>query len=458
MDTTDLERLATEQKAYFETQQTLPVGFRKKQLRLLGKALSAYAESIENALHKDLYKPGFEAYSEIGQVLKEIRFHIRKLHAWSGTKRVSTPLLLSVARSSITPEPWGRVLIFAPWNYPLLLLLSPLVGAMSAGNCVTLKPTNRLPAFTQVLKEMFDRYFDPKYIALVTGGHEVSNRILTTPFDYIFFTGSQNVGKQIMKIAAERLVPVTLELGGKNPCIVCEDADLKTAARRIVWGKYFNAGQTCVAPDFVAVHKNIRSSFLAEIRNVLEMDYGKDISDLSQLTRMVSTAAARRQTDLLQEGNLIAGGISDVKNRLVGPAVVEPFSADSPLMTEEIFGPVLPVVTFDRIEEVYEMAKRNPNPLSLYIFTKNRRLWKSIMSRIPSGGVAVNDTVLQFVNSHLPLGGRNQSGIGVYHGYYSFRTFSHFRSVYRKRLWPDFRLRYPPYTTRKYRLLKFLLR
>ncbi|NOY37046.1 MAG: aldehyde dehydrogenase family protein [Chlorobi bacterium] len=458
MNKTDLENLADMQEAFFATHKTLDPGFRKKQLKNLQNAILEYDLKIEDALYIDLHKPAFEAYFETGQVLKEIRYHLRHLRSWVKPRRAATPLFLAFARSYIVPEPYGRVLIFSPWNYPLLLLFSPLVGAISAGNCVTLKPTGKLPALNAILQEMFSKYFDPAYIALINGGHETAEQILSRPADYIFFTGSQQVGKKIMKIAAENLTPVTLELGGKNPCIVHRDADIKIAARRITWGKFINAGQTCVAPDYILAHNEVKEKLISEIKACMIKDYGPDFSQTESLTQMISSAAVIRQEELMKNGKIIIGGETDVLNRIVNPTLLVVDSVEIPVMKEEIFGPVLPVSGYDHLEEVYRISSQTPNPLSLYIFTKDRRVEKEIIQNIASGNVAINDTVVQFSNLHLPLGGKRQSGIGRYHGYYSFETFSHLRSFLRKRIHPDIPLRYLPYTPAKNKLLRKFLR
>ena len=457
MQTDHWSALAHQQRQFFLTHQTKNPEFRKHQLSRLYEALEKYSDDIEEALFRDIHKPHYESYFEIGIVQKEIRYHQRKLKKWASPSYVRTPLFLQVAKSYVVAGPYGRVLILAPWNYPVLLLLSPLVGAISAGNCVTLKPSGRLPELNRILEQMFHEYFDPAHIALATGGHNVSQAILDTPFDYIFFTGSQDIGKTIMKKASETLTPCTLELGGKNPCIVWKDANPEVAARRISWGKFLNGGQTFVAPDYVLVHRSIQKPFIQQVVRFLKQDYGEEINDARNLMKLISQERAQKLLEEMKEGKIIAGGYSDPENRFIGPTLLE-VDPEAAIMQEEIFGPVLPVIPFDHYDEVFSIVSRHPNPLALYLFTSTRKVEHEILKNIPSGGVSINDVVLQFTNNRLPFGGKKESGIGTYHGYHSFKTFSHYRSVYKKWIKPDFQVRYLSYTKKKKKILRWLLR
>ncbi len=455
----DISAITKKQKAFFATGKTRDLSFRKDQLQKLFEAVRSSERGLAEAFKEDMNKSEFEAFAtETGLVLKEIRYHLKHLKKWARPVRVPTPLIHFPAASRIIPEPYGSVLILAPWNYPLLLLFSPLIGAISAGNCAVIKPSGRLPALNRVFAGIIGETFSPEYIALFSGGHQVSNRLLEEPFDHIFFTGSKQVGKKVMAAAATRLIPVTLELGGKNPCIVHRDAHLKSAARRIIWGKFINAGQTCIAPDYLFVHKDIKDRFVRHLIATLQEFYGENAEKTGEFTHMVGRENVLRMQEFITEGQVLYGGMTDPDNNFVAPTLLDGIEPEHKIMEDEIFGPVLPLLEYSSVEEILSVARLHPDPLALYVFSSGEHFLREILVKIPSGTVAVNDTVSQFVNEHLPFGGLRQSGLGSYHGKYSFDTFSHHRSLLRRGRWLDIPLRYPPYSAGKMKRIKMFLR
>ncbi len=455
---TDISALVAAQKSFFATGKTRDLAFRREQLQRLYQVIQDHSGELEEVFRKEMNKGAFEAYStEIGLVLEEIRFHLKHLRRWARPRRTPTPLLHFRASSRIVPEPYGTVLILSPWNYPFLLLFSPLIGALSAGNCVVLKPTSRLPMLAGLFGKIIEKAFEPEYVTLLTGGHDVSSWLLEEPFDHIFFTGSTQVGRKVMAAAARHLTPVTLELGGKNPCIVHHDAHLEVAARRIVWGKFINAGQTCIAPDHLLVHEAVREKFIPHLIATLERFYGKDASKTDDLTRIVGKENVRRLAAFIREGKVLYGGHYDPDRHYVAPTLLDGITPDHAVMQEEIFGPVLPLLTYRNEEELFRLTRRHPDPLALYIFSRDRTFISSALEKIPSGTVAINETVMQFVHHHLPFGGRGKSGMGAYHGRFSFDTFSHYRGILDKKIRPDIPLRYPPYTSRHLKWIRRFL-
>ena len=456
---TGIPLLVEKQKKFFATGQTRSLSFRRARLQELHKNIKAMEPEITRAFREDMHKSSFESYvTETALVLKEIRHHLQHMKKWARRRRVATPLVHFPATSHIVPEPYGNVLILSPWNYPFLLLFSPLVGALSAGNCAIIKPSGRVPALNRVFREIIERTFPPEYVSIFTGGHDVSAKLLEEPFDYIFFTGSKQVGRKVMAAAARHLTPVSLELGGKNPCIVHHDAALETAARRIIWGKFVNAGQTCVAPDYLMVHASIREKLTAYLIRTLESFYGKNASRTEDFTHIVGRENVFRLQEFINEGNILYGGQTDPDNHYVAPTLIDGVGPDHRVMEDEIFGPVLPLLTYNTTEELLEVTRRHPDPLSLYVFSQNKKFIKTILEKIPSGTAAVNETVTQFVNEHLPFGGRGESGMGAYHGKFSFDTFSHHRGILKKGTWLDIPFRYPPYTKKNLRRIKMFLK
>jgi aldehyde dehydrogenase (NAD+) len=436
--------LIRSQRALFNTHQTKSLTYRLDALTKLGDAIRAYESDILLALKMDLNKSEFEAYStEIGIVLKEIRYVIKHLRAWARPRKVRTPLTHIGSRSTIYHEPYGIVLIIAPWNFPFQLAIAPLIGAIAAGNCAIVKPSELTPRTSELLAKLVSEIYDERYIAVVQGGAQETQALLNERLDYIFFTGSVQVGKLIMEAAAKQLTPVTLELGGKSPCIVHEDANLKLAAKRIAWGKYTNAGQTCISPDYVYVHHAVKAAFLNELRKAIELLFGSDPLQNHSYTRIVSHKHFDRLVDLLSDGEVIVGGGSDRERLLIEPTVITQIDWDCAMMQDEIFGPILPVLTYIDIQDVLEEVNARPKPLALYIFSESKRIQQQVLTGASFGGGCVNDTVYHFTSPYLPFGGVGNSGLGAYHGESSFELFSHRKSVLKQTTLFDIPFRYP---------------
>lgn len=450
-----METLLLRQRTFFADNQTRSVAFRLENLRKLKRAVIDYTPALLKALWQDLHKSDREAcLTEIDILLAEIDGHCRHVKSRSRPRRVATPLYLFPAKSYVVPEPLGVALIIAPWNYPVQLLLNPLAGAIAAGCCAVLKPSPYTPAVAGVLQEMIDRTFPSEYIALVRGGREVNTRLLELAFDCIFYTGSPTVGRVVMQAAAAHLTPAVLELGGKSPCIVDRDASIAVAARRIAWGKTVNAGQTCVAPDYVFVHRTVEQTFIAQLKMEIERMLGPDPRSSPYFGRMVNDKAFDRVERLLHQGRVVYGGQTDRSQRYIAPTIIDEVQPDFPIMQEEIFGPVLPVLGFDDIGEPLHYIASHEKPLALYYFGGNARA-RRILERSTSGGVCINDTLMHAANPALPFGGVGNSGMGRYHGKESFLAFSNMRSVLWNRNAPDFKMRYTPY--RPFTLIRRLM-
>ncbi|MEL7334553.1 MAG: aldehyde dehydrogenase, partial [Cyanobacteria bacterium J06560_2] len=395
----------------------------------------------------DLGRPEFEGYFEIG-VLAELSYVIKQLKGWMKPKKVGLPLAQLPGSAWVQPEPLGSVLIIGPWNYPFQLVISPLIGAIAAGNCAIIKPSEIAPATSAVVAELVASTFPPEYVAVKEGGVEASQALLAEKFDHIFFTGGTRIGKIVMAAAAKHLTPVTLELGGKSPCIVDADIKVEVAAKRIVWGKFLNAGQTCVAPDYLLVKEEIRPAFVAALKKTIEETYGENPAQSDDLSRMVSDRQFDRVAGLLQDEETVIGGQSDRATRFIAPTVLDNVAWDAPIMQEEIFGPVLPVLSYQKVEDAIALINSQPKPLALYLFTQNKALEKQVLSSTSSGGVCINDTILHLAIWGMPFGGVGDSGIGAYHGKHSFDTFSHQKSILKKPFWLDLDWRYPPYASK----------
>ncbi len=448
MDQDSLSGLAERQRAYFQTAESKEVAFRKRQLASLRDMVVAHEASILQALKEDLGRPSAEAYtSEIGIVLHEIDFALRRLSSWARPRRVRTPLILFPGSSWVYPEPYGSVLIIAPWNYPFQLAISPLVGALAAGNCAVVKPSEQAPATSRLIAEMIAGAFDADYLAVVEGGAEETQALLAQRFDHILFTGGAKVGKIVMAAAARHLTPVTLELGGKNPCIVDADADLDKAARRIAWGKFFNVGQTCIAPDFVLAHATIKADLLTRLTATIQAFYGANPKLSKDYGRIVNDRQFERLAAMLGGDGIVTGGETDPSERYIAPTLIEGITWDHPLMEEEIFGPILPVLSFEDLDAAIGELQVRPKPLALYLFCEDRARQEEVLRRLPSGGSSVNDTFAQILNLRLPFGGVGESGMGAYHGKAGFDTFSHQRSVVKRANWADPGFKYPPHRT-----------
>jgi aldehyde dehydrogenase (NAD+) len=437
-------RLVNKQRAFFHTGKTKDLVFRMDALQKLRTAVKNHEEALMQALKADLNKSEFEAYSsEIGIVLEEIRFALRHLRSWAKPKKVKTPVTHIGSTGWIYSEPYGAALIIAPWNFPFQLSVAPLIGAIAAGNCAVLKPSELTPRTSELLAELIKDTFPEEYIAVVLGGVETSQALLEQKWDYIFFTGSGPVGKIVMEAAAKSLTPVTLELGGKSPCIVHEDANLKLAAKRIAWGKFMNAGQTCIAPDYVYVHHRIKDTFLSRLVEAIKELYGDNPLEQDDYTRIVSRKHFDRLSGFLANGVTLTGGRTNPERLAIEPTVVTNISWGDPVMQDEIFGPILPVLEYSDLTHVIEGIQNHPTPLALYIFSENQGIQQTVLDSVSFGGGCVNDTVYQFTSPYLPFGGVGSSGVGAYHGKGSFDTFSHKKSILKQTTLFDVPFRYP---------------
>ena len=453
----ELHSLIERQRSCFDSGVTRPVKFRLEMLRRLQAGIRAREAEIADALRSDLNKPAFEAYmTETGMALDEIGFLIRHVPGWSRPRRVPTPLAQFPARSLVLKEPYGSVLILSPWNYPFQLAMEPLAGALAAGNCAVVKPSAYAPHTSRVIAQLIADLFPPEYVAVVEGGRAENSALLEERFDYIFFTGSVSVGKLVMEKAARHLTPVTLELGGKSPVIVDKTAHIPLAARRVAFGKCLNAGQTCVAPDYALVHRDVREEFLACYRRAVS-DFFPG-GDYSSMPVIVNERHFRRILGLMEGERVFLGGTADPVRRMIRPTVLTDVAWDAPVMGEEIFGPVLPVLTYTDLEEVLREIGRRPRPLALYLFTADRRTERLVLGRLRFGGGCVNDTVVHLATSRMGFGGVGESGMGSYHGKRSFDTFTHEKSVLRRSALLDLPMRYRPYTRAHEKLVRFFLK
>lgn len=449
-----------QQRNYFNTGETRDLKFRIDKLNILKKAIVKYESEILEALWIDLHKSEFEAYAtEIGIVLEEIKFVVKHLKSWSKTKKVRTPLTHFLASSYIYSEPYGVSLIMSPWNYPFQLLMAPLIGSIAAGNCSMLKPSENSPKTTGVIIKIIEESFKEEFVSVVEpyGGKEAAESLLKEEFDYIFFTGSVPVGKIVMEASSKHLTPVTLELGGKSPCIVDKDADIRLAAKRIAWGKFLNAGQTCVAPDYLLVHKSIKKELLVEIKGYIKEFFGENPEDSNDLPRIINERQFDRLVRLLGKGNIVIGGEHNKRERYIAPTVIDNITWNDPIMSDEIFGPILPVLEFEDLEEVIKIVNLKPKPLALYFFSNNKRNQEKIIQRISYGGGCINDTVMHVASPYLPFGGVGASGMSAYHGKGSYDVFSHKKSVNKKSNLIDVKIRYAPYND-KIKWLKKLMK
>ena len=437
--------LLENQKMYYQEGHTQSIRFRMGQLQKLRDAIKKYEADLLDALYKDLRKPAFEAYSsEVGFVLESITFTMKRLKKWIRHENKKVPLHQFGSKGYLTYEPYGTVLIIGPFNYPFQLLIEPLIGAIAAGNTAVLKPSSDTPHTESVIVKMIQETFDEQYISVRTGGRSLTTELINSPFDYIFFTGSVNVGKVVMEAAAKNLVPVTLELGGKSPTIVDKSANINIAAKRIAWGKFLNAGQTCIAPDYVYVHKDVSEKFKVALKKHLCNFYGNEPKKSPDYGRIVSEKHFNRLVDMIQ-GDVFIGGDNDLNDKYIEPTVIENVTWDDPIMQDEIFGPILPIMTYDNLDEVIYEINARPKPLALYLFTTKKRVEKKVLQATSSGGMAINDTITHITSPHLPFGGVGHSGMGAYHGKYSFETFSHRRSLIKKSNLIDLSIVFPPY-------------
>ncbi|KXY50618.1 aldehyde dehydrogenase [Bacillus cereus] len=438
-----ISSIVSRQKEYFLKGHTRSIEMRKNNLKKLYEGIQRFEEEIFQALKLDLNKSVHESFTtEVGYVLKEISFQLKHMSSWSKPKRVRTALTHFGSKGKVVPEPYGVTLIIAPWNYPFQLAIAPLVGALAAGNTIVLKPSELTPSVSKVLKRMLDELFPEELVAVVEGGVEESTSLLREPFDYIFFTGSVGVGKVVMEAAARQLTPLTLELGGKSPCIVHKDAKIEMTARRIVWGKFLNAGQTCVAPDYMYVHSSVKEKLIEALRHEITEQYSKEPLQNENYVRIVSERHFERLCRFLQDGQVVIGGNYKKDTLHIEPTVLADITWKDTVMEDEIFGPILPIIEYDNIEDVIGTIQQHPKPLALYVFSEDKEVQKKVTCNISYGGGCINDVVYHLATPYLPFGGVGSSGLGGYHGKESFRTFSHYKSILGQSTAFDMKIRY----------------
>ncbi|MEH2123963.1 aldehyde dehydrogenase [Nostoc sp.] len=460
MITTELSNIGNiieTQRDFFQTGKTKDVNFRIEQLTTLKQAIIEHEQSIVEALKADLHKPELETYLTEISVIKDIDYAIKNIQNWSKPKKAAVSWDFFSYSAKIYPEPLGVVLIIGPWNYPFQLIISPLIGAIAAGNCAIIKPSEIASHTSDIIAKIIAKHFDPAYLAVVEGGVEASQKLLAEKFDHIFFTGGTAVGKIIMAAAAKYLTPVTLELGGKSPCIVDTDINLEHTVRRITWGKFINAGQTCIAPDYLLVNKTIKKDLINGLEKSLKEFYGENPASSPDYARIISQKHFERLVSFLKDGEVVIGGENHPSERYIAPTLIDNVSLEDSVMQEEIFGPILPIIEYSDIAEAIALINSRPKPLALYLFSQDKNLQKRVLQETSSGGVCINDTVMQVGVSSLPFGGVGDSGIGNYHGKASFDTFSHKKSVLQNSFWLDLKWRYAPYQG-KLPLIKKLLK
>lgn len=461
MENTSNERIDSilrSQKAFFATGESRKVAFRKEQLRKFLAAMEKHEKALTDALWTDLHKSYEEAYmTEIALVKAEIRTHLRKVSKWARKESKPTPVAVMPSRSYVVKEPLGTALIVSPWNYPVQLLLNPLVGAISAGCTAVLKPSPYVPNVSKAIQDMIEDTFAPEYVAVVQGNREVNGYLFKQKFDLIFFTGSPALAKTVMAAASANLVPLVLELGGKSPCIINRDADVKLAATRVAWGKTINSGQTCIAPDYILIHEDVKAEFVAAFAEAVKKLHGDDIKEHKHYVRMVSDKAFDRVSGYLANGDVVYGGRTDKSERFIEPTLLDNVAPDSPVMTDEIFGPIFPMITFkgnDFADQVADFVNSREKPLAFYYFGNKRTGW-DLVGRTSSGGGCINDVIMHIVNDKVPFGGVGNSGMGHYHNKLSFDAFTHERSIIQTPTWIDLPFRYMPY--KFFKLVKKLL-
>ena len=459
MNQNDIHELVEKQRAYFYSNKTLNIDRRIHALMQLQTCILKYEKEIAKALEADLGKSSFESYMcETGLVLSEISYMLKHIRKFSREKRVHTPLAQFHSRSFTKPGPYGVVLIMSPWNYPFLLSLDPLIDAIAAGNTVILKPSAYSPHTSALIKKMIHECFEPEMITVVTGGRTENTSLLEEHFDYIFFTGSQNVGKEVMKKASVHLTPVTLELGGKSPCIIDSTADLKLAARRIVFGKYLNCGQTCVAPDYICCHSSVKDVFLDEVRKQIQIQFGEHPLSNPDYGKIINEKHFNRISGLINADKVICGGHTDPDTLRIEPTVMDHITYKDKVMQEEIFGPIMPILTYDSLDDLICKINSMPHPLALYFFTRDKAAARKVTSQCQFGGGCINDTIIHLATSEMSFGGFGESGMGGYHGKEGFRTFSHYKSIVDKKTWLDLPMRYQPYKEINDKLIHLFLR
>ncbi len=454
MTSNEIQNLLEKQRKFYKSGATIPVDFRIKQLKKLYQAVKKYQTEINEALKADLGKSHYEAFMcESGLVLTEISYMIRHTRKFAKSKAVSTPFSQFHSHSFKQPVPYGNTLIMSPWNYPFLLTLEPLADAISAGNTAIVKPSAYSPATSEIIKKIITECFSPEYIAVVTGGRAENSALLEQKFDFVFFTGSQAVGKEVLKHTAENLTPVVLELGGKSPCIVDSTANIKLAAKRIVFGKYLNCGQTCVAPDYILCDKSIKDKFVAEIIKEIKKQYGDNPLNNKDYGKIINKKHFTRLLGLIDKNKVVIGGDADEKTLKIAPTVMDNVSYDDAVMGEEIFGPIMPVIAYDDFNAVIDKLKDKDKPLALYLFSSNKKNINRVTKELSYGGGCINDVVIHLATSNMGFGGVGESGMGSYHGKDGFDAFSHYKSIVDKKTWLDLPMRYQPYKSKLYKKL-----
>lgn len=453
----EIDQILIRQSAFFKSGKTLPINFRIEMLKKLQSTVKKYEEEINDALRRDLGKSPFEGFMcETGLVLSELSYLIRHTGKFAAQKRVRTPLAQFAAKSYEKMSPYGNVLIMSPWNYPFLLTMDPLADAIAAGNTVVLKPSAYSPATSEIVKKMVEECFPPEYVAVVTGGRKENSELLKKKFDMIFFTGSQNVGKEVLRCAAEHLTPAVLELGGKSPCIVDETAKLALAAKRIVFGKFLNCGQTCVAPDYLLCQESVREQLEEEIVKQIKLQFGQNPLENQNYGKIINQKHFDRVCSLIDEKKTVFGGRWDREALRIEPTVMTNVEWTDPIMQEEIFGPVLPILTYERFEDLYGLLADRPKPLAFYLFSEDRERIREATDRCRYGGGCINDTIIHLATSEMGFGGVGESGMGAYHGRIGFEAFSHKKSMVDKKTFLDLPMRYQPYTSEFYKKLLHL--
>lgn len=457
-----IHEIVQRQREFFMTGATLDVDYRVDALKRLRGAIKAHEKDIADALYKDLRKSELESYmSETGMVLDEIKYELKHIRKWSRTKRVKTPIAQFISKSFVVPQPYGVVLVMAPWNYPVQLCLEPLVGAVAAGNVAIVKPSAYAAEVSRCLANIVEEVFPPEYVAVVEGGREQNTQLLEEKFDYIFFTGSETVGKIVMEKASRHLTPVSLELGGKSPVIVDRTANLEVSARRLAFGKYLNAGQTCVAPDYLLIERSVKDNFLECFERAVSEFFPK--GGFSNMPVIVNDRHFKRLMDAIDASKakgakVFIGGNGDTGSRFIEPTVLDNVTWDSPIMEQEIFGPILPVIEYDNLDDVLDIIKQRPKPLALYLFSNDKAVQRKVLSSVPYGGGCVNDTIIHLATPYMGFGGVGESGMGSYHGKRSFDTFTHYKSIVKKSNVIDLPMRYHPYSEKKLAFIKKVMK
>ena len=452
----DFSNYINNQEDYFKNGHTLPMSKRKKLLKNLKKEILANEKEIFDVLKKDLRKSNYETYlTEIGILITEIDLFLKNIDNWARPKKVKSSLLSFPSSDYVYSEPYGKVLIISPWNYPFQLAILPTMSAIAAGNTVVLKPSEHAPHTSKLIKEIIEKVFEKSHVLVIEGAAETASKLLEYRWDYIFFTGSVRIGKIVAAAAAKNLTPITLELGGKNPCIIDDTIDLTLTARRIVWGKFVNAGQTCIAPDFLIVKNNIKDKLISELLSEIERAYGENPENSEDYPRIVNKTNLSRLSNLINGTNIVYGGDYNIDTCYFSPTIIDEPKIESPLMAEEIFGPILPVISYENENEIEKIILKYEKPLALYVFSTNNKFSEKIIRKYSFGGGAINDTIIHVGNPNLPFGGVGHSGIGAYHGKASFDLLTHKKSIIKKGNWLDIKIRYAPYDGKLNTVKKF---